>query len=90
MQAGGWYHVAGVYSKGEYIRTYVYGSLDRELVTTAVLGSSTGTFKIGRDPIEVNYFWMGALDDIHVYNRVLSQEEILWVMGQTEPVIKPF
>ncbi|MEN6427822.1 MAG: LamG-like jellyroll fold domain-containing protein [Phycisphaerales bacterium] len=90
LEQGVWYHVAGVYSKGQYMRTYVYGNLDRELQTTAVLGSSTGTFKLGREPSSSNYFWLGAMDDVEVYNRVLSQEEILWVMGQRTPVAKPF
>jgi len=35
-------------------------------------------------------YLLGALDDVRVYNRVLSQEEILFVMGQTQPVAKPF
>ena len=90
LEQGVWYHVAAAYSKGQYIRTYVYGNLDRELLTTAVLGSSTGTFKLGRGESATSYFWLGAMDDVQVYNRVLSQEEILWVMGQTTPVAKPF
>jgi hypothetical protein len=90
LQSGTWYHVAGVYSKGQFIRTYVYGNLDRELVTEAALGTSTGTLKLGREPMIANYFWLGAMDDVKVYNRALSQEEILWVMGQKTPVVKPF
>ncbi|MCX5644264.1 MAG: LamG domain-containing protein, partial [Phycisphaerae bacterium] len=90
LQQGVWYHVAGVYSKGQYIRTYVYGNLDRELVTTVLLGSSTGSFKLGRDPGSAAYYWLGAMDDVEVYNRALSQEEILWLSGQTTPVAKPF
>ncbi len=90
LQQGAWYHVAGVYSKGEFIRTYVYGNLDRELLTTAVLGTSTGSFNLGRGESTTTYFWLGALDQVEVYNRVLSQEEILWLAGQTEPVAKPF
>ncbi len=91
LQQGEWYHVAGVYSKqGQFIRTYVFGNLDREMATTAVLGSSTGTFKLGREPSSSNYFWLGAMDDVEIFNRVLSQEEILWVMGQRTPVAKPF
>jgi len=85
-----WYHVAGVYSKGQFIRTYVFGSLDREMATTAELGTSTASFMLGRGESATDYFWLGALDDVRVYNRVLSQEEILWVMGQTQPVAKPF
>jgi len=90
LQQGVWYHVAGVYSQGQFIRTYVYGNLDRELATTAVLGASTASFKLGRGESTTDYFWLGSLDDVHVYNRALSQEEILWVMGQTQPVAKPF
>jgi hypothetical protein len=91
LQQGVWYHVAGVYSsKGQYIRTYVYGNLDRELLTTALLGSSTGTFKLGREPFSASYYWLGAMDDVAVYNRALSPEEILWLAGQKTPVAKPF
>jgi len=91
LQQGAWYHVAGVYSKGQYIRTYVYGNLDRELVTTALLGSSAGTFKLGREPFGTGAsYWLGPMDDVAVYNRALSPEEILWVAGQTKPVAKPF
>ena len=90
LQQGVWYHVAGVYSKGQYLRTYVYGNLDRELLTTVALGSSTGSFKLGRDPGSAAYYWLGPMDDVAVYNRALSPEEILWVAGQTKPVAKPF
>jgi len=90
MQQDVWYHVAGVYSKGQFIKTYVYGNLDRELATTAVLGASTASFKLGCGEPNTTFFWIGALDDVRVYNRVLSQEELLFVMGQTQPVAKPF
>jgi hypothetical protein len=92
LQQGVWYHVAGVYSKGQYIRTYVYGNLDRELVTTVLLGSSTGSFKLGCEPFAnpPSYFWLGAMDEVQVYNRALAPEEVLWLSGQTTPVAKPF
>ncbi|NLH41577.1 MAG: hypothetical protein GX448_07030 [Planctomycetes bacterium] len=90
LQQDVWYHVAGVYSKGQFIKTYVFGNLDREMATTAQLGTSTGPFMLGRGESATNYFWLGALDDVRVYNRVLSQEELLFVMGQTQPVAKPF
>jgi hypothetical protein len=60
------------------------------MTTTAELGTSTGPFMLGRGESATNYFWLGALDDVRVYNRVLSQEELLFVMGQTQPVAKPF
>jgi len=76
LQQGVWYHVVGVYSQGQYIRTYLNGELDRELLTTEVLGSSTGTLKLGCEPATGGLFWMGTLDDVRVYSRALDAEEI--------------
>lgn len=80
-----WYHVAGVYSQGNYIRTFVNGALDRELATATVLASTPGTFKIGRYPYQSGNFWNGTLDDVRVYNRALTAAEIqrLALVGQS-------
>ncbi|MCU0918672.1 MAG: LamG domain-containing protein, partial [Planctomycetes bacterium] len=32
----------------------------------------------------------GLIDDVRVYNKALSQEEVLWLAGNTAPVAKPF
>jgi hypothetical protein len=32
----------------------------------------------------------GLRDEVHFYNRSLSQEEILWLAGNRTPVAKPF
>jgi len=76
LEMGMWYHVVGVYSQGEYIRTYVNGLLDRELTTSALIGSTTGTFKLGREPFSDSYFWLGAMDDVRVYNRALTEQDV--------------
>ncbi len=82
FQVGTWYHVAGVYSLANgYIRTYVNGELDREMATTQVLGVSPGTLYIGCEPYNTggNNF-NGAMDDLQLYNRALSAEEIQAIM----------
>jgi len=33
---------------------------------------------------------MGQIDDVRIYERVLSQEEISWLAGRTQPFDKPF
>jgi len=33
--------------------------------------------------------WAGTIDDVRFYNRVLSEGEILWLSGKTDPVDKP-
>ncbi len=85
IQAGVWYHVAGVYSMGQYIRTYINGVLDRELATTDVVGVSNGAFMIGRESYANSYFWLGLIDDVRIYNRALSETEIAEVM-QGDPL----
>ncbi len=81
LQSGVWYHVAGVYSaQTGFFRTYVNGNLDREQATTYILAPSTVSFKLGRETYGTGgTYWYGALDDIRVYNKALSQDEILWL-----------
>ena len=77
-----WYHVAGIYSQEDgYIRTYVNGNLDRQLATTEELGASSGTFYIGCEPFDTgsNNF-NGVLDDFRLYNKALTQDEIMETM----------
>ncbi len=87
LEADAWYHVTGVYNKGQYIRTYVNGKLDRELGTSEVAGISTGTFKLGRESYTSAYWWLGALDDVRVYNRVLDVDEIAQLVVRSNPLL---
>jgi hypothetical protein len=93
---GVWYHVAGVYSEGNYIRTYVNGALDRELITSEILGSSTGTLQFGREPYPDdagNYtlgYFTGLIDELRVYKAALSDVQVAWLAGRTSPFSQPF
>jgi len=83
LTPGVWYHIAGVYSQGNYIRTYVNGVLDRELTTTAVLGSSTGTFKVGGSFSGDGNFFNGLIDEVQVYKSALTTNQVAWLAGLT-------
>ena len=77
-----WYHVAGTYSQEDgYIKTYVNGNLDRQLATTEELGASPGTFYLGCEPFNTgaNNF-NGVMDDVRLYNKALTQVEIMETM----------
>jgi hypothetical protein len=80
LTPGVWYHVVGVYSKGQFIRTYVNGNLDRELATAEVLGASNGTFKIGRESYASSYYFLGWIDDVRIYNKALTDAEVVQAM----------
>jgi hypothetical protein len=86
LQRDVWYHVAGVYSqKGNYIRTYVDGNFDRELVTTQALGASPEPFRIGCEPFATGlYNFNGVMDDVRIYNRTLTEAEIQVIMQGEE------
>ena len=45
---------------------------------------------IGRRPASNDRFFMGQIDDVRIYNRALSAEEIAGMAGILEPYDKPF
>ncbi|MCF7975282.1 MAG: discoidin domain-containing protein [Phycisphaerae bacterium] len=48
-------------------------------VTTFTLGAHNG-----------GSFWNGSMDEFELYNKELTQEEILWLAGVKAPIDKPF
>jgi len=50
---------------------------------------SEGVFFIGAHKAPSN-FWDGLIDDIRIYNRALSSEEIAGLGGRTQPFDEPF
>ena len=39
----------------------------------------------GGNPYDVTRYWNGAIDDVRIYNRALSQSEVNQVYGVPEP-----
>ena len=37
-----------------------------------------------------NYFFVGLINDVRIYNRALSEGEALWLSGRRTPIDKPF
>jgi len=46
--------------------------------------------KIGRRHNTGAWWFTGQFDDVRIYDRVLSPEEIAWLAGRTKPFDKPF
>lgn len=92
LQAGTWYFLAATYSQtadGGVIRSYVNGAFDQELATTIAMAPSQGTFKIGRDPRTPGLGeFAGVLDDVRVYNHVLTANEFQGTMLGKRPQSK--
>ncbi|WP_179345842.1 LamG-like jellyroll fold domain-containing protein [Winogradskyella ursingii] len=76
-----WHHVAAIYS-GTEVRLYIDGVLDRSANRTAPL-TTTESFYIGaagkNAPVQ---FFQGNIDEVRVWDRELSIDQLRFVMNQ--------
>ena len=68
-----WYQIVGTYDGSEQ-KLYVNGELDNTLAWSGSFTINSGAM-LGRD-IEGGQYFNGSMDDIRIYNRVLSAEEV--------------
>ena len=82
-----WHHFTGVHD-GTNARIYVDGVLDVEVASTGQINISTFELWIGTNSQNTGRLLHGLLDDVQIYNRALSEEEILSIMpGLTSPAL---
>jgi|GEM_PF-3663435 len=68
-----WTHVVGVYD-GSKLKIYIDGNLDNSKSTSATFGTNTEHLYIGNGI--GSYYFHGMIDEVRIYNRALSDEEI--------------
>jgi hypothetical protein len=88
LALNGWHHVAGTMVKGQFVRIYLDGQRVGE--TTALLGEPG----VGSSPFYVarrgdGQYLKGILDEVRIYNRALSNQEIMTLAGVQAPVPTP-
>lgn len=73
-----WYHAACTYD-GVNTRLYVNGVLDGSLATIGSLNTNNLDLAIGSHGTGANSgeFWNGYIDELAIYNRTLSESELL-------------
>src|SRR5438552_8023725 len=82
IQTGRWYHVAATYKALTEVKIYVNGVLENTLAINQRRVSSNGVpFTIGRTSVGLTFltgsaYFSGLIDEVHVFNRVLSDPEI--------------
>ncbi len=86
LQVGTWTHVTMVHD-GAKDKIYMNGALVAEKDVTGALNSTNYPLGIGNDPIGGGLYFNGSLDDIQIYNRALSDQEIadLYAAQSQEP-----
>ncbi|HCT78324.1 MAG TPA: hypothetical protein DGT23_17450 [Micromonosporaceae bacterium] len=73
-QVGVWTHLAATYDANtKELRLYVSGVLEGT-ATNVVTWNATGEFRIGRSG---GTWWHGAIDEVNMWNRVISPAEVL-------------
>src|SRR3989338_391298 len=79
LTTGEWHHVVGVYSgeSGGTISVYIDGIAETEaLISGTSFGDTTRVPFIGANPTNGNNPFNGAIDELIVYDRGLSQSEV--------------
>jgi len=92
---GQWHHVAATVPQGGRImdvRLYVDGSDVTPASTTTAAFNLTANVDvaIGLGGAAGGRFFTGLIDEVRMYDRALSPEEITWLVGMTLPFDKPF
>ena len=82
VSTGQWYHVVLVYQSSTNACAYLNGVMT--CTATGTLGTASTTLYLGKDPGDWWGNFNGYLDDVRVYNRVVSSAEVrcLYSMGQ--------
>jgi hypothetical protein len=76
-----WTHLAMTYD-GAYVRLYLNGQFDSSYTLSGPIQTTTNWFAIGCNPYGATWaHFNGMIDDVRVYNRALSQQEIQADMG---------
>jgi len=84
IRSGEWQHIVMTYSYASAVNVPVF-YINGVATTTTVISQPTGTynsdssdfFGIGRDPTYGGTGYSGTLDEVRIYNRILSASEIM-------------
>lgn len=71
-----WYFVTVVYD-GSTIKMYVDGALDAQVSCTGTVTANGFAVNIGENSDQTGRYWNGDIDDVRLYNRALSADEVL-------------
>jgi hypothetical protein len=75
LNSNEWYHFGGTYD-GSKVRIYLNGVLDAEYDVTGNIVPKSGPLSIGHQDAGGAEYFNGIIDEVKVYNRTLSAEEV--------------
>jgi hypothetical protein len=84
LEAGQWYHVAGIYQADGLEQFYINGQLDHEQELVTALQANDSPGNIGAyiwSPTGYQKYFAGLIDEVRAYSRVLSEPEVRYLAG---------
>lgn len=72
---GEWHHIAGTYD-GESFKAYVDGEMKKEWAYKGKMPENTASVTIGKRSKAEEGFFDGQIDEVAIFNRVLTPKEI--------------
>jgi len=72
----GWVNIAGTYD-GSNIKTFINGTLSTTKAETTAIPNNTNVLEVGRYGSNSSYTYSERIDDVKIYDRALSADEIL-------------
>lgn len=87
LETGKWYHLVCVF-EGGLQRIYINGSLRQSLSRSFnfLRECSNNIYVIGGFVNELPTRFNGSMDDLRIYNRALTEEEILYLARDVKPI----
>lgn len=85
--AGEWHHVAGTYD-GKVFKGYVDGKLGSEWGYIGKMPENTASVTIGMRSKSKDCLFNGMIDEVAIFNRALSEDEVKGAMGGIETAVE--
>ncbi len=82
LNPGEWYHVCGVYDINVGAKIYINGVEDGGNPDTGGITQNNYGVFIAENSQNLNRFWDGLLDEVMIYDRALSDAEVLYLASQ--------
>ena len=92
VQTTEWQHITLTWSSGNQIALYINGELDVPTYNDQLTVGSVSRLSrllIGQSSFDHGTSWRGLIDEVLIYNRVLTQQEITGIVGDIPTVDTP-
>lgn len=76
LQLNTWFHIAVTYTP-EMLKCYLNGEFIGEAVPVDPLSGNEEAFQIGRDTPESTDYFHGTMDEVNIFNRALTAEDVM-------------